>query len=77
VLSGASSNKAVRGPLLGELVVKLATIEDGESDVFRATIGVPSIDFGIKGRSHFGDSGDREGKLVRDLSEMDDAELDM
>jgi hypothetical protein len=68
VLSGASSNKAVRGPLLGELVVKLATIEDGESDVFRATIGVPS---------HFGDSGDREGKLVRDLSEMDDAELDM
>jgi hypothetical protein len=32
---------------------------------------------GINGRSHFGDSGEREGKLVRDLSEIDEAELDM
>jgi hypothetical protein len=77
VLNGASSNREGRSCGLGEVVVKLATIDGAELDGFLGTFAVPSKPPGSKGRSYFGDSGDKEGKLVSDLSEIDDAELDM
>jgi hypothetical protein len=43
---------------------------------FCGAFAVPSADRG-KERSSFGDSGEKEGKDVKDLSEIEDAELDM
>lgn len=52
-------------------------MEDGLEE-FRKDLGAPPPDrVGGSGRGSFGDSGEKEGKEVRDLSEMDDAELDM
>jgi hypothetical protein len=77
VLNGASSNREGRLRGLGDVVVKLATIDGAESDGFLGAFAVPSNPPGRNGRSYFGDSGDKDGKLVRDLSEIEDAELDM
>jgi hypothetical protein len=76
VLRGASSNRAVWFFRDGEDVVKLSTIEEG----FEACLDdrtVPSVRLGGNGRVSFGDSGEKEGNEVRDLSEIDEAELDM
>lgn len=51
-------------------------MEDGLEE-FRKDLPAPPDRDGGNGRGSFGDSGENEGKEVRDLSEMDDAELDM
>ncbi len=76
VVSGASSNSAFRF-WDGDEVVKLSTMDTAGSEGFREPFAVPSTYRGIKGRSSRGDSGENEGKDVKDLSEMEDAELDI
>jgi hypothetical protein len=44
---------------------------------FRADFEAPPESVGGSGRVSLGDSGENEGNEVRDLSERDDAELDM
>ena len=74
VLSGASSNKARRS-FAGDDVVRLSTMDGVD---FEDLLAVPST---VGSRKEewlsLGDSGENEGNDVRDLSEIDDAELDM
>lgn len=77
MLSGASSNRAERTVVNGSEVVRLSTIEGAEPEGFRVYLTVPSTVLGTKGRFSLGDSGEKEGNEVRDLSEMEDAELEM
>lgn len=46
-------------------------------DRFRDDFVAPLDSWGCNGRASLGDSGENDGKEVRDLSEMDDAELDI
>ncbi|TVY90855.1 hypothetical protein LAWI1_G005110, partial [Lachnellula willkommii] len=58
----------------GDDVVKLSTMEGGD---FEDLLAVPStVGSRKEERSSLGDSGAKEGNEVRDLSEMDEAELD-
>ena len=75
MVRGASSNSAVRSTF--EEVVKLSTIEGVGSEGLRDECTAPSVISGSKGRSSLGDSGEKEGNEVNDLSDIDDAELDM
>jgi hypothetical protein len=76
VARGASSNSATRF-WEGDKVVKLSTIECAGSEGIREGFAVPSTVFGTSGRSSLGDSGEKEGKEVKDLSDIELAELDM
>lgn len=71
-----SSNRAERLLLVGDGVVRLSTMEDG-LERFREDFVAPPDSVGGRGRASLGDSGEKEGKEVRDLSEMEDAELDI
>lgn len=51
-------------------------MEDG-FERFRPDLAGPPDRVGGNGRASLGDSGEKEGKDVRDLSEMEDAELDI
>lgn len=57
-------------------MVRLSTMEDG-FERFRPDLAGPPDRVGGNGRASLGDSGEKEGKDVRDLSEMEDAELDI
>jgi hypothetical protein len=71
-----SSKSAERLFLVGECVVRLSTMEDG-LERFREDFAAPPESVGGSGRVSLGDSGENEGKEVSDLSEIEDAELDM
>lgn len=75
MLSGASSNKALRILVAESEPVRVSTIEGAGSDAFRLLVLESSLDLGIVGRWSFGDSGEKDGKEVRDLSDMEEAEL--
>ena len=75
--SGASSNRAERVFAEGEVIVRLSTIEEGISEGFREDCAVPSFIRSGNVRSSLGDSGEKDGNEVKDLSEIDDAELEM
>ena len=77
MLSGASSKSAERRVVEGSEDVRLSTIDGAEPEGFRAPLTVPSTVLGMKDLFSFGDSGEKEGNEVRDLSEIDDAELEM
>jgi hypothetical protein len=51
-------------------------MDDG-LEACREDLAVPSVNLGGSGRASLGDSGEKEGNEVKDLSEMEDAELDM
>jgi hypothetical protein len=51
-------------------------MEDG-LERFREDFVAPPDSVGGRGRASLGDSGEKEGNEVRDLSEMEDAELDI
>jgi hypothetical protein len=73
---GESSKRAARFFDEGEEVVRLSTIETGSDDL-RREFAAPSVMRG-KGLASLGDSGEKEGNEVNDLSEaMEEAELDM
>jgi len=74
---GPSSNKAERVFAEGEETVKLSTIEEGEPEDFRVGCAVPSSIRNWNTRPFLGGSGENEGNDVKDLSEIDDAELEM
>ena len=76
VVKGTSSNKAVRSTLGA---VKLSTTEGADFDSLRGVLVVESLvcDEKGSGRSSLGDSGENEGNEVKDLSEIEDAELDI
>jgi hypothetical protein len=76
VVSGTSPNSAVRVFREGEAGVELATVEEGGSEDFLKDCAAPSLVRRSNG-SPLGDSGEKEGNEVRDLSEMDEAELDI
>jgi hypothetical protein len=61
----------------GDDMVRLSTIEGVGSEETRDLLALPSTGGGKKERSSRGDSGEKEGNEVKDLSEIDDAELDM
>lgn len=73
-----SSKRAALFLCEGDAVVKLLTM-DVESETFRGVRAVASVIRGGNGCSSLGDSGEKEGKEVRDLSDeaIDEAELDM
>jgi len=56
--------------------VRLSTIEDG-LERFREDVVAPPESWGCSGRESLGDSGEKDGNEVRDLSEMEDAELEI
>jgi hypothetical protein len=73
---GASSNSPTRFCREDE-VVKLSTIKCAGLDGVRELFAAPFVSFGTRGRSSLGDSGEKEGKEVNDLSDIELAELDM
>lgn len=60
---------------VGDLIVRLSTMET-ESEVLREVVAVLSDMRGGNGRSSLGDSGEKEGNEVRDLSDMEEVELE-
>lgn len=70
---GVSSNRAMRFCCAGEEVVKLSTINAARKGLF----AVLSVVCEANNRSSLGESGEKEGKDVNDLSETDDAELEI
>lgn len=75
-MRGVSSKSADREFFVGEGSVRLSTMEEG-LERFREDFEAPPDSVGGSGRVSLGDSGENEGNEVRDLSDMEDAELDM
>lgn len=77
MLTGSSSNNPLRSTR-GDVVVKLSTIEVAGPEAFLAAWDKPSFVPKPDILSFFGDSGEKEGNEVKDLSEgaTDEAELE-
>lgn len=77
---GESSNNPVRS-WWGDDVVKLSTIDGAGPEIFRGVFAVPSdaANAAAKWRPSLGDSGEKDGNEVSDLSEglIEEAELEV
>jgi len=82
---GSSSNNAVLGRKVGEVAVKLSTMEAGGSEAFRGKEAFRGEAwrlaplFGGRYLPCLGESGEKDGNDVRDLSDgaTEDAELEV